>query len=137
VTVALAGTRFHLELAADPKTRYRGLGGRAHIPENSGMLFAFRDEATLQFAMRDCLAPIDIAFLDAGGRVVAIHAMQVEPPRRRDEGFFEYEKRLRTYSSGEPAQFAVETAGGRLAAVGLRVGDRADFDRAAVLRSTR
>jgi len=40
---------------------------------------------------------------------------------------------LRVYSSGAPAGFAIETAGGRLDEVGLRVGDRVIFDVAQVL----
>ncbi len=126
--------RLHLELAADRESRVRGLGGRDHILPNSGMLFAFGRAEPRSFVMRDCPIPIDIAFLDAEGRVVAIHAMQPEPPRRTDETPFSYEERLRPYASAAPTQYAVETAGGRLAALGLQVGDVVDFDREAVLQ---
>ncbi len=137
VPLTLRGRRLHLELAADPVTRMRGLGGRRHIPEGSGMLFSFRRSAPRQFLMRDCVVPIDIAFLDAEGRVTAVHTMPVEPPRRPDETPLAYEERLPLYGSGDPAQFAVETAGGALVDAGVQPGDVAEFDRAAVLRRTR
>ena len=134
VALDLAGERFHVELAADDLARFRGLSGRRHITRNSGMLFAYRRPEPRTFVMRDCLVPIDIAFLDSEGRVLAIHSMEVEPSRRPGESLFEYANRLRPYTSGAPSQFVVETAGGRLVEVGLRVGDRVVFDREAVLR---
>jgi hypothetical protein len=136
VAVTLAGRELSLELASDAKTRGLGLGGRTHIPPDGGMLFAFPDPRPLSFVMRDCVVPIDLALLDAGGRVVSIHHMAVEPPRRPSESPFAYESRLRLYTSPSPAQFAVEMAGGRLAELGVRVGDFIGFDRAAVLQKT-
>ena len=77
--------------------------------------------------MRDCPIPIDVAFLDPSGRVVAIHEMVPEPPRQTGESAFTYEQRLPTYGSGVPVQFALETAGGRFAELGVRPGDRLHF----------
>jgi uncharacterized membrane protein (UPF0127 family) len=137
VPLTLNGQKFHLELAAEPTARVRGLGGRTHIPEGSGMLFSFRDAEPRQFLMRDCFVPIDIAFLDAEGHVTSVHSMPVEQPRRAGESPLAYESRLPLYGSDAPAQFAVEAAGGALQAAGVRPGDVAEFDRAAVLRATR
>ena len=136
VAVSVGDATLHLELAADPETRQRGMAGRDHVPEGSGMLFAFPGERPLAFVMRDCLIPLDLAFLDADGGVVRMHTMAVEP-RRPDESDIGYEIRLHRYTSGGPAQFAIETAAGRLGALGLRIGDRVQFDREAVLRATR
>jgi uncharacterized membrane protein (UPF0127 family) len=127
VQVGVAGETFEVELAADRETRIRGLSGRESIPRNGGMLFVLPRPVPMQMVMRDCPNPIDVAFADAMGRVVAIHAMVPEPPRRADESSASYESRLPGYPSGELAQFALETAGGRLAEVGLRVGDRLHF----------
>lgn len=137
VPARIAGTRFDLELAADQATRMRGMGGRRSVDPASGMLFAFLREKPRAFLMRDCLIPLDIAFLDGSGRVVALHTMAVEPPRRPDETAFTYEERLPLYESTAPAQFVIETSAGRLAEVGLRVGNVVEFDRAAVLSHTR
>jgi uncharacterized membrane protein (UPF0127 family) len=113
------------------------MGHRKSIPKGTGMLFSFLRAEPLAFVMRDCLVPIDIAYLDSQGRVVAIHSMAVEPPRQRGESLIDYEERLPGYTSDAPAQFAIEVAGGSFAALGLAVGDVVEFDRAAVLKRTR
>jgi len=127
VQVGVAGESFDVEVAADPASRVRGLSGRDSIPHNGGMLFVLPRPAPIRMVMRDCAKPIDVAFADAMGRVVAIHAMVPEPPRRADETSSGYESRLPQYPSGQPAQFALEVAGGRLSELGLRVGDRLHF----------
>jgi hypothetical protein len=125
--VMIGGERFQLEVARDPATQFRGLGGRTQIDPHGGMLFVFPYPHATAFVMRDCPIPIDIAFLDAEGRVIAIHEMQPEPPRRADESTGAYESRLRQYPSGLPALFAIETAGGRLRTLRLHGGDKLDL----------
>ncbi|MFG0273891.1 MAG: DUF192 domain-containing protein [Phycisphaerales bacterium] len=126
--VRVGSETFRLELALDNETRTLGLGGRDEIARDGGMLFVFPQAAQLSFVMRDCPIPIDVAFLDGGGRVVAIHEMQPEAPRGENEGFWEYENRLKRYSSRYAAQFVIETAGGRLKETGLAVGDLVPID---------
>jgi uncharacterized membrane protein (UPF0127 family) len=116
IFLALGGETFALELALDPATRQRGLGGRPRLAPGAGMLFVF---------------------LDAQGRVVALHTMPPEPPRRPGESASDYERRLPMYPSGEPAQFAIEVAGGRLAQLGIGVGSRIAFDAAALAQRAR
>jgi uncharacterized membrane protein (UPF0127 family) len=137
IFLAIGGETFTLELALDPETRQRGLGGRPRLPSNAGMLFAFRTPRPLAMVMRDCPAAIDVAFLDAQGRVVAVHPMPAEPPRRADESPIEYERRLPVYPSGAPAQFAIELAGGRLAQLGVGVGAQLAFDTQALAARAR
>jgi len=131
--VEIAGEPFELELALDAATRYQGLSGRLAIEPNGGMLFVNTVERPQAMVMRDCAIPIDVAFLDFSGEVVAIHKMRPELPQRPGESQSEYESRLRVYESGAPAGFAIETAGGRLDEVGLQVGDRVVFDIASTL----
>ena len=137
VGVLIGGEPFDLELALEPASRYRGLSGRASIPHKGGMLFVFPEARPLRFVMRDCFVPIDIAFVDDAGRIVAIHEMSIEPPRGPDENAGEYERRLRSWSSGVPARFAIEIAGGRLASLGVRSGQHLVFDFAALVRRAR
>jgi uncharacterized membrane protein (UPF0127 family) len=137
IFLAIGGETFALELALDPETRQRGLGGRSELPRNGGMFFAFRSPRPLAMVMRDCPMPIDVAFLDAEGRVVAVHAMRPEPPRGEGEGAMQYEGRLPAYPSGVPAQFAIEVAGGRLAQLGVVAGTRIAFDAAALASRAR
>jgi uncharacterized membrane protein (UPF0127 family) len=101
------------------------------------MFFVHATEGPQAMVMRDCAIPIDVAFLDFSGEVVAIHEMRPELPRRPAESQSEYESRLRVYQSGAPAGFAIETAGGRLNEVGLQVGDRVAFDIASTLEFER
>lgn len=81
------------------------------------MLFLYPSERVLEFCMRDCLIPLDIAFLSADLRVVRMHTMEVEPDMAGQI----------VYASDSPAQYALEVGAGELAAAGVRVGDRAVF----------
>ena len=128
LSLRLGSERFELELAPDDATRYLGLGGRESVARNGGMLFVFPNATLRAFVMRDCPIPIDAAFLDGAGRVVAIHEMVPEPPQGEGESDFAYENRLRQYSSRFASQFVVETAGGRMREIGLQVGDLVAFD---------
>jgi uncharacterized membrane protein (UPF0127 family) len=87
--------------------------------------------------MRDCPIPIDVAFLDASGRVISLHEMPPEPARRPDESQLAYESRLEQYPSGLPALFAIETAGGRLRQLGVKGGDVIEIDAASLLAPQR
>ncbi|MFW5682713.1 MAG: DUF192 domain-containing protein [Phycisphaeraceae bacterium] len=120
--VEIDGEAFELKLALTVKQRYEGLSDVAEIPERGGMLFVFPDAARRSFVMRRCLVPIDIVFLDAGGRVVAMHEMEVEPYDTPNE-------ELTPYPSRYPAQFAIELRGGWLDRLDVALGDRVDLPR--------
>ncbi|MCW5757742.1 MAG: DUF192 domain-containing protein [Phycisphaeraceae bacterium] len=126
-TVRVKGRTFFMEIAADDATRVRGLGGRELIEDDGGMLFVFPRPRVLGFVMRDCLVPIDIAFLDQFGVVVATHEMPIEP-RQPGESASEYEGRLTVYSSRSAAQFALEFRAGMLRELGLERGDKVELD---------
>jgi uncharacterized membrane protein (UPF0127 family) len=49
-----------------------GLGNRASIPDNYGMLFVFKDKQRYGFWMKDMLAPIDITWLSDNGTILLI-----------------------------------------------------------------
>lgn len=126
--VTIKGRAFNLTPAIDPGAREKGLGGVTEIPPDGGMIFAFATTRTLSFVMRDCTIPIDVAFLTENGTVLAWHAMVPDPPRQVGEDRIAYELRLKRYSSGYPARFAVEVAGGTFGQLGLTVGDQLEFD---------
>lgn len=135
--VTIAGQKFSLEAAIDDPVRIKGLGGRTEIAPRGGMLFVFPYSLELSFVMRDCVIPIDIAFLDSAGRVVAKHTMQPEPPRAENESPQDYENRLKKYSSRFAAQFAVEVKAGTLDALGVKEGDLLRFDAEGLKRRCR
>ena len=62
------------EVVTTPAAQERGLGGRADIPENYGMLFVFPQAASYGFWMKDMLAPIDMIWLDTDGTILKIDA---------------------------------------------------------------
>jgi uncharacterized membrane protein (UPF0127 family) len=132
--VRIGGERLHLEIAADERTRMKGLSGRTHIERDGGMLFVFPAPGQLSFVMRDCLVDIDILFLDGAGRVVSMHEMKAEAPRGPGEGSpgdlanAAYDRRLRKYPSRFRAQFAIEIRGGRLRELGVQEGDLVRMD---------
>lgn len=117
--VTINAATWRVELATTEMQQYRGLGGRRSLSQGTGMLFIFPSARVLDFCMRDCFIPIDIAFLDSDRRVVATYTMTVEPDHAGRA----------TYSSGVPARFALEVPAGELARAKVALGDRAMFSR--------
>jgi len=114
-TVSIRQATWKVELAATDMQRYQGLSGRDNLPEGTGMLFLFSAPCILDFCMRDCLIPLDIAFIDSDLLVVATHTMAVEPDGKGSV----------VYSSSVPAQFALEVPAGSLGCAGVQLGDKA------------
>jgi uncharacterized membrane protein (UPF0127 family) len=112
--VTINGRTFQMELAVTVKQRMRGLSERDSLPADKGMLFVLPKPEVVSFVMRRCRFPIDIAFLDADGRVVAMHEMPLDPPGTP-------ENKLKAYSSVKPAQFALEFNKGTLKELNLAI----------------
>jgi uncharacterized membrane protein (UPF0127 family) len=127
--VTIAGEQFKLELAADATTRANGFMGRTSIPTYGGMLFVHTRPEVQAYWMANCLTDMDIMFLDARGRIVATHAMKMEPPKREDETQWQYESRCtRRYSSSKPALFAIELKAGTIERLKLKTGMAISLD---------
>jgi len=73
--------------------------------------------------MRDCPIPIDIVYVDSGGRVIAAHAMVPEEPQREGESDGDYEERLKRYSSRYACDIVIELQGGMIERLGLEEGE--------------
>ncbi len=114
---------FFLEPALDNATRFKGLSERTHIDDDGGMIFVFTNSAVRKFVMRDCPIPIDIVYVDNGGRVIAAHAMLPEEPQREGESDSEYENRLSRYSSRYACDVVIELQGGMIEKLGLEEGE--------------
>lgn len=126
--VEIDGRIFELEIVADTETRELGLGGRKSLDADKGMLFSFPDSKLRRFVMRDCYIDIDIIFLDATGRIAAMHHMPVEEQKKADETQYLYETRLTKYSSRYNAQYAIELLGGTLESLNLEDGQQIKLD---------
>ena len=116
----------HIELAVTAREQEKGLMDRDTLPPGGGMLFVYPGETFLYFWMKNCRMDIDVAFLDAEGRVVGLQRMPREESRRPGESLDDYERRLHIYTSERPARYALELAGGQLEVLKVRLGDRID-----------
>ena len=128
--VTLDGRTYTLEIVADDASRTKGLGDRTELAEDKGMLFVFPNSTKRHFVMRDCFIDIDIIYLDANARIVAMHQMPVEEPQREGETGLAYNNRLKRYSSRFDSQFVIELAGGQLDHLNLEDGQRIKLDSA-------
>ncbi|PRY66751.1 hypothetical protein B0H98_101746 [Vreelandella songnenensis] len=109
--------RLEVEVAQTAAQRQRGLMEREHLPEQRGMLFRFEQEqpAGNAFWMYRTLIPLDIAFIDQDGRIVAINTM---PPCESSAP-----GECPTYPAGAAYYAALEVNGGYFAARNIQVGD--------------
>jgi len=98
-----------LEVADTPETRKAGLMGRDNVPEIYGMMFEGLSGGGF-FWMKNCLVPIDVAFLGKDGFVRQTYAMKVDK-----EGTERYEY-------GDDIVSAVELHGGFLKKFGIMNG---------------
>lgn len=127
-SITISGHTFDLELSLDEAARTEGLMYRQSIPETGGMLFVFPESEIRSFWMGNCLIDIDLIFLDARGRVTALHRMKRAEPRGEGESDFAYRNRMPSYWSNYPAQFAIELHAGWLDQLNLHVDDRIELD---------
>jgi len=106
------------EVAANDDQRALGLMERRQLGANEGMLFVYDtvQDAESAFWMYRTRIPLDIAFADSTGTIVAIRSMApCESP---------YPQSCPTYPAGARFQEALEMNRGWFARNGVEVGDR-------------
>ncbi|MFO0872850.1 MAG: DUF192 domain-containing protein [Phycisphaerales bacterium] len=130
-TIRIKEKPFALEVARDDKTREKGLGGRATLGDDAGMIFIFPDSRPRSFWMLDTLIDLDIIYVDPLGYVTAVHRMPAVAPRGKDESIDAYHARLKLYPSVSPAQFAIELKAGKAEELGIKPNEKipADWER--------
>ena len=64
---------FTVEVADNDKLRSLGFMGRPDIPEGTGMLFIWNDEAYRNFWMKNTPSSLDIIFFDKNGNFINVH----------------------------------------------------------------
>ena len=107
-----------VEVASTPAQRQRGLMQRAALAPDAGMLFRFDPPAPAGqgFYMYRTLIPLDIAFLDEDGRILALRTMT---PCESDNP-----RLCRVYQAGTEYSAALEVNAGFFHQHGVEVGDR-------------
>ncbi|MFW6200946.1 MAG: DUF192 domain-containing protein [Gemmatimonadota bacterium] len=107
-----------VEVAETDEQRGYGLMERTSLPEDHGMIFRYGSPQPPDagFYMYRTRIPLDIAFVDGDGRIVAIERMEpCESP---------YPASCPRYAPGEPYTAALEVNAGYFEARGIEVGDR-------------
>ena len=64
---------FQVELALTPEDQQKGLMNRAHLRDDSGMLFYFNESRQQSFWMKNTLIPLDLIFIKEDGTIHRIH----------------------------------------------------------------
>ena len=120
--LTVKGQAFELWIADEDEERTRGLmfvtaDQMASLSDGTrrGMIFVFDHEQNLSFWMRNTIIPLDIAYLDSTGRVVATYTMAP------------LDDRLGQYQSRDPARIAIEVNAGVWKELGLIAGDRIEI----------
>jgi len=118
VHLSIKGQPFELWIADGVSEQTQGLmfvsaERMAPLPDGTqrGMIFAFDHEQILNFWMKNTIIPLDIAYLDADGLVVATHTMAP------------LDERPGQYPSGAPAKYAIEVNAGVWGRIGVYPGD--------------
>lgn len=119
--VKLGGQVFRVDVAERPEDQSLGLGGRRELKPDEGMLFVYREKSEPAFWMHGMLISIDMLWID-NDRIV--HIVRRAPPPASGTP----DAALPLYQPPRPANFVLEIAAGRAQALGVKVGDRVEFD---------
>ncbi len=106
--------RLVVELALTPIEQERGLGGRATIPNDHGMLFVFHNADIYPFWMKGMRAPIDMLWIQDG--IIVEMAEQMPPPKSSNDTPL-------THTPSVSADRVLELASGGVKRYHLHVGD--------------
>ncbi len=104
-----------VEVARTDEELTRGLMYRERLAPDAGMLFVFDASEDHTFWMKNTLIPLDMIFVDEGGRIVGV--VERATPQT-----------LSPRSVGAPSRYVLEVNGGWAAAHGVRAGDRVKFE---------
>ena len=106
--------RFTVEIARTPQEQARGLMFRQSLAPDRGMIFPYDPPQPVAFWMKNTLIPLDMIFIRQDGTITNIAANTV--PMSLD-----------AVPSAEPVAAVLEIAGGRSAELGIKAGDRVDW----------
>jgi len=110
-TLRVNGRTFSLEVAGTPAAQELGLGKRASLPKNQGMLFVFSRPAVECFWMKDMHFPLDMIWLDANKTVV--HVEQNVSPATYPS----------TFCPAATSEYVIELNAGSSRSAGIRDGE--------------
>lgn len=116
--IELAGQNIKVELALTLADQEKGLGGRASLGENQGMLFAFDHLDRYHFWMKDMKFPLDMIWIGEDMKVVYI---------KKDATPESYPQSFGPSISDDFAKYVLEINAGFADKNNLKVGDSVVF----------
>lgn len=120
-TVAFRQTSFMAEVAVTEPERAKGLMYRQSLAKDRCMFFVYGEDGYYPIWMKNCLIALDVAWVDATGRVVETseHTPPCSPMRGDD---------CPTYGGTVLARYFVEFPAGTFRRLNLKKGDRLGWD---------
>jgi len=116
-----SGQALRLEVAADPVSRARGLGGRDGLEPGTAMALVFPEPTYVTIWMKDMRFDIDVVWID-GERVVDVYPRMPAPaPGTPDED-------LASHTGREPADVVLELEAGTADDLGLKPGAHVQWE---------
>ncbi len=109
-SLTLGSATVHVEIAATPENRNRGLMFRESLPPDHGMLFVFEQDTTQCFWMKNTPLPLTIAFVDAQGHIINMRDMQPYSEA--------------THCPAAPMRYALEMPQGWFLQYGIKAGEQ-------------
>ena len=120
-TVTFKQTSFLSEVAATDQEKAKGLMYRQSLPKDRCMFFVYSADGDHAIWMKNCLIAIDVAWVDAEGRVVeTVEHIPPCSPMRGDD--------CPSYGGSVPARHFIEFAAGTFKRLGLKKGDRLGWE---------
>jgi len=110
--------KVQVEIADNSLTQTQGLMDRKELPEFSGMLFVFQNEAPRTFWMKNTYFPLDLLFISHDKKIKEIKANFEPCPAGQN---------CPSYRSQEKAQYVLEVNGGFCERHHVEVGDEVEI----------
>ena len=102
---------YSVEIADTPALQQQGLMYRKNMPQNEGMVFAFKKSKLISMWMKNTYIPLDMLFVDEKGIIRHIH----ENARPFDETVI---------SSPIPVKYVIELNAGQVKANDIRISNQ-------------
>lgn len=115
IQISIKNQPFNLEVAKTIPQKSLGLGQRPTLCSDCGMIFVFDLEGSQPFWMKDTLIPLDMIWINSGGKVVSIQTALPEPGAPLNK--------LKVYQNSDPAKYVIELNAGIAQKINLTVGD--------------
>jgi uncharacterized protein len=118
--VAAPKAELHLEIASTGPQRECGLMYRTTLPEHTGMIFVFSQDAPVEFWMKNTLVPLDMIFVAADGTVRTVYPDVATVPSSLPDDQIPRE--------GDAAKYVIELPAGEAARDGIVSGTKLNVE---------